>query len=186
MSGQAPKHKKKQGQGVICFPVAGGGAGAAGGGGGGGGAGGDADIPDWAKRAGPSAAFVVEVTEKLNKTFPAAKGAGKKPLDRGPEGQTRPFPFSSMLVEPRAAVTHYFTGAFLRRGKIFAPFEPFCIRSVFVWCPTMAFPSVFSLDRLKCPSCTTAHHVVFKGWAPCVKVTDIDDYIIMTSQRCVA
>jgi hypothetical protein len=61
----------------------------------------------------------------------------------------------------------------------------FCTRPVFVWAPTYAFAREFGNSSLPCPQCGKADHVHRKGWAPPVKVIDIDGWFTLVSRRCV-
>jgi len=154
------------------------------GGGGGGDGGAEAgQIPKWAKRAGLSAAHVFGAVSKLMQTFEPKKGRGQKPFDRGGAEGKGVFPFGSMMVEPPDPIISHFGPLMKDTVKTFVPWEPFCVRKVFLWCPTMALPFTFYLDLVPCPSCKTTLHVKRKGWAPCVKVIDLEGVFWMTSLR---
>lgn len=167
----------------LTFGPAGGGGGGGGGqGGGGGGAGAAAavdPVPDWAQRApGPNGVWVARLAKQLDDTFPAKIGRGQQALVRG--SPPRPWPFSGFRVSPPSPFIHRLN----ETGAHFIPVEKAILRDAFLWCPTMAFPSVFGLDLLPCPHC--AHgtlHVKRKGWAPAVTAIDVDQALTLISQR---
>lgn len=92
-----------------------------------------------------------------------------------------PWPFPSRTVPPPDPILAAETRLAVVEGFL----DPltFCTRSVLLWAPTYAFPREFGNRPLPCPECGKADHVHRKGWAPPVKVIDVDGWFTLVSRR---